>query len=258
MRTTGILVVALLTVVCVCGLGAQSVSEVHGKVVDAKGAPIDNVIISGSRDPSGEGSTSIAKTDTQGNFTLTFPGKVMHFLKVGYEPLMVVISARAMGQQYVLQAASGDYVLRPCDKLAKGEKAFGDNDLRFSGNPKDFVSPNPLSDADFLKFGLQPKGDTNALEIWLGHFAMDIMPEDELLILAETFRARNIVAAGKGTVGIDTTGTRAGKQWRHWSISGRGGAFYQNATEEEARVFDEVIATACGDLDAQAKEKKQK
>src|SRR5580704_16545769 len=184
------LIVLWSLVVCVCGLGAQSVSAVHGKVVDAKGAPIDNVIISGSRAPSGEGSTSIAKTDPQGNFTLTFPGKVMHFLKVGYEPLMVVISARATPQQYVLQGANSDFVLKPCDKLAPHEKAFGETDLRFSGNPKDFVSTNSMPDADFLKFGLQPKGDTNALEIWLGHFAMDIEPEDELLILGDNFSSR--------------------------------------------------------------------
>jgi hypothetical protein len=251
------LIVLWSLVVCVCGLGAQSVSAVHGKVVDAKGAPIDNVIISGSRDPSGEGSTSIAKTDPQGNFTLTFPGKVMHFLKVGYEPLMVVISARATGQQYVLQASSGDFVLRPCDKLASHEKAFGDTELRFSANPRDFVSTSPATDSDFPKFSLQPKGDTNAVELWLGHFAMDIEPEDELLIIAETFSARNILAAGKGTVGIDTTGTRGSKRWRHWSISGRGGAFYQNATDDEAKVFDAVIDTACGDLDVQREKTKK-
>jgi hypothetical protein len=254
----GVVAVAAV-IVCAGGIAwAQSVSAVHGKVVDAQGAPIPDVIISGSRDPSGEGSTSVAKTDAQGNFTLTFPGKVMHFLKVGYEPQMVVISARATGQQYVLQAASNDFVLKPCEKLPSHDKAFGDNELRFSANPKDFVSATPLPDADFLKFGLQPKGDTNALEIWLGHFAMDIEPEDELLILAESFSSRSIVAPGKGTVGIDTTGVRSGKRWRHWAISGRGGAFYQSATEPEARVFDDVIATACGDLEGQAKEKKSR
>ena len=227
---------------------AQSVTAVHGKVVDSNEAPITDVIISGSRDPSGEGSTSLGKTDSQGNFSLTFPGKVMHFLKVGYEPLMVVISAQATPQQYVLQAAHNDFVLQPCGKLAQHEKAFGENDLRFNANPKDFVSANPLPNADSLKFGLQPKGDANALEIWLGHFAMDIQPEDELLILAENFTSRNIVAAGKGTIGIDTTGMRNAKRWRHFAVSGHGGAFYQNATEAEAKVFDTVIETACGDL----------
>ncbi len=252
---SGVVILALLVV---CVVGAQGVSAVHGKVVDSKGAPIADVIISGSRDPSGQGSTSIAKTDTQGNFTLTFPGKVMHFLKVGYEPKMVVITPRATPQQYQLETASEDFTLRPCDKIAQHEKAFGDNDLRFSGNPKEFVSASAVPDTDFLKFGLQPKGDTNALEIWLGHFAMDIEPEDELLILAENFSARNILAQGKGAVGIDTTGTRAGKRWRHWSISGRGGAFYQNATEVEAKVFDGIIATACGDLEPQQEKAKKK
>jgi hypothetical protein len=250
---------AVVCVACACGIGlAQGVSAVRGKVVDSKGAPIPDVIISGSRDPSGEGSTSVARSDTQGNFTLTFPGKVMHFLKVGYEPKMVVITPRATAQQYTLETASGDFVLRPCEKIASHEKAFGDNDLRFSANPKDFVSSSPVPDADFLKFGLQPKGDSNAVEIWLGHFAMDIEPEDELLILAESFSSRNIVAAGKGTVGIDTTGVRSGKRWRHWAISGRGGAFYQNATDVEAKVFDDVIASACGDLEPKAEKPAKK
>jgi hypothetical protein len=252
-RANGLLVGALL-LAALCVAGAQSVSAVRGKVVDASGAPLADVIISGSRDPSGEGSTSIAKTDSQGNFTLTFPGKVMHFLKAGYEPLAVVISARTAPQQYVLQAAKNDFLLRPCEKLAPHEKAFGDASLRFSANPKDFVSSSPLTDANSLKFGLQPKGASNALEIWLGHFTMDIEPEDELLILAENFTSRNIVAAGKGTVGIDTSGTRSAKLWRQFAVSGHGGAFYQNATDAEAKVFDSVIETACGDL-APAKNK---
>ena len=76
-------------------------------------------------------------------------------------------------------------------------------------------------------------------------YAISLLPYDEQLIGADTFSMRNIALKNIGEIGIDTKGTTGGRQWRHFAIVGSG-VRYQDADDEQAKLFDTVIESACG------------
>ncbi len=55
----------------------------------------------------------------------------------------------------------------------------------------------------------------------------------------------HIDLANIGEIGIDTTGMTSGNHWRQFAVVGRG-ARSQDADDEQAKLFESVIESACG------------
>jgi hypothetical protein len=55
---------------------------------------------------------------------------------------------------------------------------------------------------------------------------------------------RRMELAAGGTIGVDTVGIKNGLHWRQTGGLGNG-ADYDLATEEQAKLFDEIVNSAC-------------
>lgn len=240
---------AIVLATCVaCALSAAPKPQqdgVHGAVVDENGAPIAEVMVWSNRDsgPVG-GKPWSTKTGADGGFRLDGAGAMIHFSKEKYEHLASVVKNSASAE-YVLKAAENDFVLRKCGPAPAGERAFGQDNFRFTANPRPFKVLGGKPDVDYVEWVLQAKGTKVGVELWFGPYAISLLPYDEQLIGADTFSMRNIALENIGEIGIDTKGTTGGKHWRHFAIVGSG-VRYQDADDEQAKLFDTVIESACG------------
>ena len=238
--------VASIAVICIVGgLHAQTHAGVQGTVIDANGKPIADAFVWSNPDPGpGSGKAWSTKTGADGSFTLDGAGAVLHFSKENYEHLAVVVKDRGL-TKFVLKSADNDFVLRKCGPVPDGQRSFGQNDFRFTADPHPFKVLGGKWDVDYVEWVLQAKGTKVGLELWFGPYAIGMLPYDEQLIGADTFSMRNIALEGIGEIGIDTKGTTRGKHWRQFAVVGSG-VRYQDADDEQAKLFESVIESACG------------
>jgi len=225
---------------------AQTHLDVHATVVDSNDKPIADVSVSSDQDPRyGSGRVWLTKTGIDGGFTLEKTGEMIRFLKSGYEPLAVAAGGKPVPLKFVLQAAKDDFVLQRCAETLSGQQTFGPPELRFSSDRKTFQKARGNSDIDYTQFTLRPKGSKVGLELWFGAMALDFMPSDDALMKSEKYSMRNVTRPDGALVGVDATGVIAGKRWRNFSVVMQG-ARYSDATDEQAKLFDAVIESACG------------
>jgi hypothetical protein len=231
---------------------AQSAIDVHSTVSDVNGAPISGVTVWSNPEPGVKSAQSWStETGADGAFALERVGDVLYLTKEKYEPLAVVITGKPFPGKFVMQASSNDFVLHPCGAVPAGERGFGGLELRFAARTKGVEVLGGKPDADYVKWVLRPKSTAASVELWFGIYAMSLRPPEEQLIGAESFSMRNVVLENAAAVGIDAVGTAGGGRWRQFSSIGAGGARYKDATNEEAKLFDAVIDSACGSMPEQ-------
>jgi hypothetical protein len=74
---------------------------------------------------------------------------------------------------------------------------------------------------------------------------MSSEPDEEQFVKSADFAQRNLASPDGGAVGIETRGhLRDGTSWRQIGMLGSG-ARYTDATPEDAKLFDQVIDSAC-------------
>jgi hypothetical protein len=81
--------------------------------------------------------------------------------------------------------------------------------------------------------------------LWFGGMAFDPQPRGEQVKSSVTFRQSKLVGSDGTQRGLDSRGQKTDTtRWRHFGV-GAEGAEYDNASNHEASLFDNIIETAC-------------
>lgn len=245
LRQVIVLLVALALVPSVFG---QTDSSIEGVVVAKDGQPLAGVIVSGSiwkqccpyqRD--------IVSTNEKGEFLLQHPGAVVHFLSKNQRPLTLLVEPGTSPLHIVLTPAENDLPVPVCSQPEPRHKLIpsGKYGLHFSVPKNEVKVLDGKPDTDYVRYVIKPKKGDSFLALWFGPYAIPSEPEDEQFLNSSTFSQRNLVAVGGGALGADTWGqSKNGLSWRHTGTMGSG-AIYQNASKEEAQLFDQIINSIC-------------
>jgi hypothetical protein len=245
-------------------LGQGVPVEVHGKVVSEKGAPLPGVEVYGTKWTCCPATVKSTTTKGDGTFSLRNPGAVVHFRRLGLEPFSMV-NEKAMPPALVMKdQQSTIWELKRCGP--ESHSRFGEEFL--------FQRPAGASllkggDVDYTRFGMKGS-DGGWLDSWFGSTAGEVDASEELYLKSKSFSERFVDVPNFGIVGIDARGVSAnGRHWRwlgldyapgidngksllgrhparHWPrMEATNMIRYEDATEREARDFDDVIDSVC-------------
>lgn len=235
------LIVLLLLATTVRG---QSSSPLQGVVTSHDGQPLAGVWLYGSQSPALL-QREQTKTDENGHFLLRYPGAVVHFSLDKFQPSSLVVTPGTSNVYVILEAATGDLLVRPCGKPAHHVKRIGGrfgiyfdvptNDARITGG-------GPGVDA--ISYNIKPKKGPGQLTLVFGQFPINRDPPDEMFLNSVQFQQRNVVNADGEVMGLDSFGKLAnGELWRHTYILAQGGVYQSPAAA--APLFDRVLNSAC-------------
>lgn len=234
----------LVTSVCVPG---QSAFLIHGVVLTKDGHPLARVEVSGSAwkrcCPVQYEHTT---TDQTGEFTLLHAVPVIHLEKDGLQPLTVVVSGQTE-LQIGMEPEANSLLLRPCRAPKSGERelGWGQSGLHFTVIKRTVRILGGKPDADYVMYMVKPKKSKSWLELWFGPYAMDWEPDARQFVNSAEFAQRSLVLPDDSVIGIDSWGRfRNGTSWRQADIVGEG-ARYTDAFPEDAKLFDQIINSAC-------------
>jgi hypothetical protein len=100
-------------------------------------------------------------------------------------------------------------------------------------------------DVDYVKFVIKPTNHEAALELWFGGMASHPDPPTEILRSSASFTQTKLLNMDGTEIGLDTKGTKPDKsRWHRFGVWAEG-AVYENASAEEAALFDQIIISAC-------------
>lgn len=227
---------------------AQTELPIRGVVVSKDSQPLAGVTVAGSiwkqccpyqRD--------IVSTNEKGEFLLPHSGAVIHFLKERMRPLTLVVQPGTTPLHIVLTPTENDLPVPPCSQPQPRHKLIGSGKygLHFSVPKNEVKILDGKADTDYVRYVIKPKNGDSFLALWFGPYAIPSEPEDEQFINSSSFSQRNLVAVNGGGLGADTWGqSKNGLSWRHTGTMGSG-AVYQDATKEEAQLFDQIINSIC-------------
>jgi hypothetical protein len=228
--------VLLLILVCGCPILAQGPS-LHGTVTNEQGKPIEGVdvyVYIGQNK---------SKTTQTGQFQLVNPAPVIHFWKDSFQPQTLVVQPGTSELRTVLHPATDTFNLPKCAASREGEERFGSH-LMFSIRKRDFKI-GEQSDIDYVKYVVRKRGSSGSLVVWLGGQAAAPEPSDGWFTNVSSFSQQNVTFSGD-VVGLDTKGQLGDEHfWRHVGVAGDGAAIYENVSQDDAKAFDQVIASLC-------------
>jgi hypothetical protein len=146
-----------------------------------------------------------------------------------------------------MSPAKDDLAVPKCGLPKPGEEllGWGNYGLHFSV-PENGVKIARGSDVDYIRYAITLQGGGSYLELWFGPNAFSPEPHDKLFVESADFSQRNLRSIDGQRVGIDSWGRlHNGSRWRQSGVSGDGGAIYENASTEEAHLFDQIINSIC-------------
>lgn len=227
----------------------QTNSAISGTVTTRDGQPVANVLVYGSM------STTCcpfkreqATTNSEGHFRLEQPGRVVHFSQSGLQPKTIVLGDQLSEIQVAMDSATNSLVIPVCEEPASGHQriGWGNYGLQFSVPTREVKILGGKPDVDYVRYGIKPKGSKAYLELWFGGNAAATDADDDQFIDSVEFAERNVVFPDGSIVGKDSSGRlRNGRSWRHVAVMVQGAAIYRDATQEDAKVFDQIIGSIC-------------
>ena len=227
----------------------QTTSAISGTVTTRDGQPVANVLVYGSMSttccPFKREQTT---TNSEGHFHLEQPGRVVHFSQSGLQPKTIVLGDQLSEIQVAMDPATNSLVMPICEQPASGQKriGWGDRGLQFSVSTHEVKILGGKPDVDYVRYAIKPKGSKAYLELWFGVYATESDADDDQFIDSVEFAERNVVFPDGSIVGKDSSGRlRNGRSWRHAAVVGQGAAIYRDATQEDAKVFDQIIGSIC-------------
>jgi hypothetical protein len=134
-----------------------------------------------------------------------------------------------------------------CGKLLRGQKwiSWGKYGLKFPCPKRGVKILGGKPDVDYVKFVIRLVDGNAALALWFGGMAFDPQPSAEQVKDSVTFRQAKVVASDGTEIGLDSRGQKPDRTlWRHFGVRAEG-AEYNNASHQEAALFDSIIDTAC-------------
>jgi hypothetical protein len=244
----GLWPVAMFWLLALGSLGGQSQTSITGNVVTRDGKPLAGVDVLG-----GMGKTCCpyqrphTTTDEVGHFTLQNPGEVMLFYARGFEPHAVVLANSTTELREVMDASTGDLAPPRCGARAKGERRIGGSwGVGFTVPTKEVKVIGGKTDVDYVRFVVRSKVDSAYMEIWFGPYALETLPDDDLLVASDEFSLTNLVAPDGSDFGGDSRGhLKTGGYWRWTSVVGRGGVVFRDVPQADLATFDKIADSIC-------------
>jgi hypothetical protein len=228
-------------------LVGQTDSSIVGIITSKDGKPVDGIkIYSWTSCCPRKGDE--ATTDENGQFRIEHPGAVLHVLNDKFEPSTYVVGTKKAVIRIVLEPATNNLTVPVCGKVQPNQQriGWGNYGLRFNVIKHDVQVHGGKPDVDYVRYVIKRKHGVAHLELWFGLNAIDAMPEDAEFIKSETFEQRNVVNSDGRVSGFDSWGQgRGGGNWRYTSVLGEGGSIYENASREEASLFDHIVNSVC-------------
>lgn len=242
-----LLIVAVgMTVPCLSG---QTEMPINGRIVAKDGRAIAGVTVYGSLSktccPFKRERTT---TDDTGRFHLEAPGAVIHFAKDNLRPASFVISPNNSEVVITMEPASESLLLPVCRNPGSGQQriGWGKYGLQYVVASREAKIFGGKPDVDYVRYVVRPKKDKVYLELWFGIYAMDIDPDDDLVVKSIKFSQRYVVDSEGRVVGLDSSGELAdGTIWRQTSVLGNGGARYHHVDQKNAEFFNQTVNSAC-------------
>ena len=242
-------ILAVFTLLFASSNLGQTGSAISGTVTTKGGQPLGGVLVYGSVSktccPFKREQTT---TSSEGYFRLEQPGRVVHLSRSGLQPQAIVLGEQLSEIQVAMDSANNNLVVPVCEEPPSGHKriSWGNSGLQFSVSIREVKILGGKPDVDYVRYGIKPKGSQAYLELWFGVYAADFDADDDQFIGSLEFAERNVVYADGSIVGKDSSGRlRNGRSWRHAAILGEGAAIYRDATQEDAKVFDQIISSIC-------------
>jgi hypothetical protein len=144
-----------------------------------------------------------------------------------------------------MDSATNSLVIPICEEPAPGHKriGWGKYGIQFSVPARGVKILGGKPDVDYVRYAIKSKGSKAYLELWFGPYATDSDADDDRFINSVDFAERNVVFPDGSIVGKDSSGRlHSGGSWRHAAVMVQGAAIYRDATQEDAKVFDQSSA----------------
>jgi hypothetical protein len=227
----------------------QAESPVSGTVVTTGGEPIVGATVYGSLSktccPFKREQTT---TDKEGHFRLEHPGMVIHFAAHSYQPQTVARKPGTFQVRVTMNDSAESLVMPLCRKPEPDFKQVGWGEYRLQfrvpTRAVNILGGDP--DVDYARYLIKPKSSETTLELWFGPYAMNMDPDDELILDSAAFAQRNVDNDKGQLVGEDSWGRLPdGTAWRQTAVMAEGGARYRNVSPEYVAIFDLVINSIC-------------
>jgi hypothetical protein len=139
----------------------------------------------------------------------------------------------------------GDLRAPTCDKPGQGEVQLGWS-VKFNVQKRLVKISGGKTDVDYVRWVLKPKHGNSYMELWFGSYALSTEPDDDLLVNSVEFEQRGVSVEGFGVIGMDSRGRLPnGHLWRQTAIIASGGSIYQDASPEDAMIFDQIANSIC-------------
>ena|ERR1700687_3521230 len=192
------------------------------------------------------------ETDSRGRFKLRNHGQVIYFGHPGFQPLAKVIEYSAQVVDVVLEPEHDTWVIPICagsEQYQRNRRAYVEiKDLLvhslFLPHPPE-VQFKKVSDVDYVLyiFAYGPRERSFVLQGWFGLNAADESLSARSLVKSTNFSERR--AKFGDYEALDIYGqTTDGKHWHYFSLE-TNAIFYEDASIEAARIFDEILHKIC-------------
>jgi hypothetical protein len=236
------LAVVILFAIVTGKLSAQGPAFIKGVVQTMQGEPLVGVLIHfGSTVP-----THVATTNAKGEFQVSRAPEVYHFSRNDLQPLALVLKPEAKELTVQMERSSNPLIIRNCQKPPGKELVGWNNLLQFLATTSDVNIEYGRVDIDAVRHIITPKRGKVTLELWFGPTSISTLPSDSAFVGSVRHFQRHMAGANGLLVGLDSWGYSADdRKWRHTAMAGVGGAFYKNATPEEATIFDAILDAPC-------------
>lgn len=122
---------------------------------------------------------------------------------------------------------------------------WGKYGLFFSVPKRGFKILGGKPDEDYVKFVIKPNKHEAALVLWFGGMAFHPDPPGETIRTSVSFTQTKLLNPNGTEIGLDSRGKKGDKSnWRWLGVWAEGGD-YENASAEDARLFDQILDSAC-------------
>jgi hypothetical protein len=223
---------------------AEGAAPISGGVTTDDGSPLAGVWVhsSGNCCPSSRDTTS---TDSSGHFRLKDSGTVVFFSKEGFDPTTIVVQSGAREIHVVLRKSAEFLAIPVCGAVDRHKERVGRGAGPQFDVPRELRAGGGKPDDDYVVYTVHSRSRKGEMNLWFGPYAMSPEPRAETLTNSVSYHQRSVINSEGAVVGIDSWGTsRNGMKWRRTSIVMEG-AEYENASAEDAELFDSIINSFC-------------
>jgi len=134
-----------------------------------------------------------------------------------------------------------------CGKPVKGQSliGWGKYGLFFSVPKRGVKISGGKPDVDYVKFVIKATNHEAALALWFGGMAFHPDPPGETRRSSASFTQTKLLNMDGTEIGLDSRGRKRDTSiWRWFGVWAEG-AEYENASAEDAALFDKIIDSAC-------------